>query len=447
MTPERLIRTRTERQNERMQMLTVRPKIAVDPARGNKIRFLLYAHDTFGLGHVRRALSLAAHFTETLPNAQVLIVTGSTLAHSFALPPRTDYIKLPAVTKLSNGSYQSRHLDMEFAAIRDLRATLLLETARAYRPSVFLVDHAPQGLKGEVLPTLAMLRDTQPDCLRVLGLRDIMDASRITRQTWAREGVYATLEHDYDLILVYGSRKLYDIGEEYALPAAVDRRVRYCGYLDRLTEACSTAEAKPIVPSTERLVVLTAGGGGDGFPMMRAYLLGLRQLPALPFSSVLLTGPMMDDDQKRQVHELAAALPDGQVRVENFLTDPLPLLRAADLVVSMAGYNTTCELLALRQRILLVPRAAPREEQLIRASLLAKHGLARMLAMEDLSPEMMIASVQASLLQPRPQEEQLAAAGISFSGQTLAREAIIDELDSLRIQRWSANRRVMAQAA
>jgi predicted glycosyltransferase len=220
-----------------MQMLTVRPRIALDPARGNKIRFLLYAHDTFGLGHLRRTLSLATHFTAALPNAEVLIVTGSPLAHSFTLPPRTDTVKLPAVTKQGNGAYRARNLDLDLSAICDLRATLLLETARAYQPDVFIVDHAPQGLKGEVLPTLAMLRNTQPDCLRVLGLRDIVDASQSVRKTWAQEGIYRTLEHDYDLILVYGSQELYDIGAEYALPAAVEQRVRYCGYLDRLTDA------------------------------------------------------------------------------------------------------------------------------------------------------------------------------------------------------------------
>ena len=440
-----------------MHSLFVRVETAQDQSRGGKIRFLLYCHDTFGLGHVRRALSLAAHFTKTLPNAEVLIATGSPLAHAFAPPPRTDYIKLPSVTKLNNGAYQARTLDMDFAAIRDLRAALLYETARAYRPNVFLVDHAPQGLKGEVLSTLAMLRATQPNCLRVLGLRDIVDASDIIRRAWTQDGVYHTLEYGYDLILVYGSQKLYDIGKEYALPAMVDRRVRYCGYLDRLADVPPTSEATKtnpallaqqcqLFPTADRLVVLTAGGGGDGFPLMYTYLSGLRRLSSIPFSSVLLTGPLMDAEEQHELQKLAATLPAGKVRIESFLPDPLPLLRAADLVVSMAGYNTTCELLALRQRVILVPRATPRQEQLIRASLLAKHGLAQMLQQEQLTPEKLMASVQQLLLQPRPQEGQLSAAGISFQGQMLARQAIMDGLHRLRARTWRSNR-VVALAA
>ena len=53
-------------------------------------RFLFYCHDTFGLGHFRRTLSLAKHFTAMLPGAEALIVTGSPLAHAFELPPRVD---------------------------------------------------------------------------------------------------------------------------------------------------------------------------------------------------------------------------------------------------------------------------------------------------------------------------------------------------------------------
>ncbi len=65
-----------------MQMLPSQHSINVEEFRGKRIRFLLYSHDTFGLGHIRRALSLAEYFTSALPDAQVLIVTGSPFAHS-----------------------------------------------------------------------------------------------------------------------------------------------------------------------------------------------------------------------------------------------------------------------------------------------------------------------------------------------------------------------------
>jgi len=406
------------------------------------LRFLLYCHDTFGLGHFRRALSLAQHFTTTLPGAEALIVTGSPLAHAFELPPRVDYIKLPAVTKRSDGTYAAHSLTLEFSAMRDLRAVLLRETAQAYHPDVFLVDHAPLGLKREALPTLTFLRTMHPTCLCVLGLRDILDASYLVRQSWTQEGVYSTLEQIYHLILVYGSQQFFDIVTEYGLSPTVAQRVRFCGYLDRLKTAFSESVAtytdprvtnlrRELAPYADRLVVLTAGGGGDGFPLMQAYLLGLGRLEKPAFTSVLVTGPLMEANELRMLRELAANLPAGTVRIESFLPNPLLLFASADLVVSMAGYNTVCELLALGQRTLLVPRFTPRQEQLVRATLLAERGLVHMLHPEHLTPERLIDLVLHSLVQPRPRAEQFVEAGIVFHGQTIAAQAMLEGLSAL----------------
>ncbi|MFL5662147.1 MAG: ATP-binding cassette domain-containing protein [Ktedonobacteraceae bacterium] len=217
----------------------------------------------------------------------------------------------------------------------------------------------------------------------MLGLRDILDASHLVRYSWTQEGVYGTLEQLYHLILVYGAQELFDIVKEYALSPTGAQRVHFCGYLDRLKTTFSQSVAthtdlrdtdlrRELAPYTDRLVVLTAGGGGDGFPLMQAYLLGLGRLEKPTFTSVLVTGPLMEANELRMLCELAATLPAGTVRIESFLPNPLLLFAAADLVVSMAGYNTVCELLALGQRTLLVPRFTPRKEQLVRATLLAE---------------------------------------------------------------------------
>ncbi len=408
-------------------------------------RFLLYCHDTFGLGHFRRTLSLAKHITVTLPRTEVLIVTGSPLASAFELPPRVDYIKLPTVTKCSDGTYAAHCLTLEFTAICDLRAALLRETAQAYRPDVFLVDHAPLGLQREALPTLTFLRTMHPTCLCVLGLRDILDVSHLVRHSWTEEGVYSALEQVYHQILVYGSQRFFDIVTEYALSPTIAQRVRFCGYLDRLTTDFSqrvatqtdpgvSALRRELSPYADRLVVLTAGGGGDGFPLMQAYLLGLGRLEKPTFTSVLVTGPLMEANELHRLRELAATLPAGTVRIESFLPDPLLLFAAADLVVSMAGYNTVCELLALGQRTLLVPRFTPRKEQLVRATLLAERGLVHMLHPEHLTPQRLIDLVLHSLLQPRPRAEQLVEAGIVFHGQTIATQAMLEGLSTLHDQ-------------
>ncbi len=51
------------------------------------------------------------------------------------------------------------------------------------------------------------------------------------------------------------------------------------------------------------------------------------------------------------------------------------VMKAADLVISMGGYNTICEILTQKTPALIIPRETPRKEQLIRAERLQKIGL------------------------------------------------------------------------
>ncbi|PCH74771.1 MAG: hypothetical protein COC12_03300, partial [Rhodobacteraceae bacterium] len=73
---------------------------------------MLYSHDTFGLGHLRRSRALAAAITHADPTASALILTGSPVAGRFTFPTRVDHLRLPGVTKLSDGSYVSQSMDM-----------------------------------------------------------------------------------------------------------------------------------------------------------------------------------------------------------------------------------------------------------------------------------------------------------------------------------------------
>jgi predicted glycosyltransferase len=79
----------------------------------------------------------------------------------------------------------------------------------------------------------------------------------------------------------------------------------------------------------------------------------------------------------------------------------LPLLLSqSDVVVSMAGYNTVCELLLFGRRAVLVPRAEPVQEQLIRARLFAERGYFDMVEPDQLTPELLMSRVLSALREP-----------------------------------------------
>jgi predicted glycosyltransferase len=147
------------------------------------------------------------------------------------------------------------------------------------------------------------------------------------------------------------------------------------------------------------LVLVTVGGGGDGFQVLKSYLDMLAQNPSPAFHSLLVTGPLMADHRRGLLRRAASM---NAVTLLEFTPDLLSYMAAADLVVSMAGYNTVCEILSLGKRSVLIPRGHTRAEQRMRASLLAERGLARLLAPEELTPESLRQAIDATLRSPLP---------------------------------------------
>jgi predicted glycosyltransferase len=105
---------------------------------------------------------------------------------------------------------------------------------------------------------------------------------------------------------------------------------------------------------------------------------------------------------QRKRRTLRRAARNGRLTLVEFTPDLVSYLAAADLVVSMAGYNTTCEILSLGKRALFIPRIHVRAEQRMRAERLAARGMARVLLPDDLTPERLMAEIQASLAAPDP---------------------------------------------
>jgi predicted glycosyltransferase len=73
-------------------------------------KILLYSHDTFGLGNIRRTLLLSEELIAQYPGASILIVTGSPMIHAFRIPKGIDYIKLPCLYRVDVGRYAARFL-------------------------------------------------------------------------------------------------------------------------------------------------------------------------------------------------------------------------------------------------------------------------------------------------------------------------------------------------
>ena len=353
---------------------------------GRPPRFLLYSHDSWGLGHLRRSLTIAEELVASFPGAGVLIATGSPCATHFEPAPGIDLVKLPSVSKDGSGAYVPRKLPGDVERVVRLRARLLLEAYRGFAPDLVLVDHQVVGLMGEALPLLEQTRrDRVP---AVLGIRDIIDAPEVVAREWGSAGARWALREGYDRVCVYGAPEVFDPRAEYPIPPELGPALEFTGYVVRP----SAPRRRRPVPSLRPQVLVTMGGGEDGAERVSTYLGALEQAPA-DWDSTVVLGPMLAAPAARQLKRRARLI--GGVRVHRFHDDLPGLLADSQAVVGMAGYNTVAEILDSGKPAVFLPRTHPRREQLLRASRLAALGLARSLC--EPTPAVLRAAVEATL--------------------------------------------------
>lgn len=380
-------------------------------------KVLIYSHDSFGLGHLRRCRAIAHSLVDTYKGMSVLILSGSPIIGQFDFKARVGFICIPGVVKLRNGDYTSLGLHIDINQTLAIRASIIQHTAEIYSPDIFLVDKEPLGLRGEVEQTLKLmkLRGTT----NVLGLRDIMDDSEALQVEWARKQVVPALNDLYEEIWIYGSESIVNPIQGIELPETTRKKMRYLGYLKR---QLSANDYSPGEHGEQPYLLITTGGGGDGELMVdwviRAYekaqanknkgnidgrnkTEGNKTSENELLSGLIVLGPFMSKLAQRGFRTRIRKIP--QLDVKTFDNSIEVLMAKATGVVAMGGYNTFCEILSFDKRAILVPRETPRMEQRIRANHASAQGLLTMLKCGDAdNTQLMIDALKSLPDQPLP---------------------------------------------
>lgn len=364
------------------------------PVVGNKAltdapKILLYSHDTFGLGNIKRTLLLAQNLRNEYAKASVLIITGSPVIHAFRMSEGIDYVKLPSIDRTQAETYEPLLLTECSKEIRLTRSAIIEKIVASFAPDLMIVDKRAAGINGELITALRSLRLENASTKIVLGLRDILDAPGRTSRVLKENGTFDVIEEFYDEVWVYGAREIFDTVKEYDFPKSICEKTRYCGYLKRPI-------AERNFKHNEFRVLVTTGGGGDGSRMIETYLDCVSLLlEEIECHSTVVFGPQMPAQQREELTRRYGTA--GNIELVDFDPDLTQRYSEADVVVSMAGYNTVCELLSLNKSAVLVPRSEPVMEQLIRARLLAKNGFFQMIEPSDLDPSTMKNRIIAAL--------------------------------------------------
>lgn len=353
-----------------------------------------YVQNLLGIGHLRRAAVLAKAMSEA--GLKVDFVAGGMPVAGLDFGGAR-LVQLPPVR--SADERFSALLDGEGRPIdeawRQRRRAALLEAFAASDPDALMIELYPFGRRAfrfELQPLLeaASARPGRPAIL--CSVRDILvEKAKPGRAEEAAELV----ERHFDAVLVHGDPSVAAFSASFPAAERIAERLRYTGYV--VEEA--RAEAAASGPAPEGEVLVSAGGGAVGRPLVEAAL-AARPLSAargLPWRLVL--GPQYPEPEASRL--LAEAGPG--LAVERFRPELAQLFGRCALSISQAGYNTVLELVSAGARAIVVPFSAGAEsEQAARARLLERRGLLTVVEEAMLAPDTLAAAIDRALTRPRP---------------------------------------------
>jgi predicted glycosyltransferase len=116
-----------------------------------------------------------------------------------------------------------------------------------------------------------------------------------------------------------------------------------------------------------------------------------------PCVLTVITGPFMPVELIADLERRAGRLP---IQMLEAVADSVSYISAADLVIAMAGYNTTVEILRMKTPAILIPRAGPSAEQRTRAKLFAERHWVDMIDPDELTSENLARCISVHLMHP-----------------------------------------------
>ncbi|MDF2764418.1 MAG: hypothetical protein K0S81_1412 [Rhodospirillales bacterium] len=356
-------------------------------------RVFFYVQNLLGIGHLRRAAVLAKAMAEA--GLAVDFVAGGMPVAGLEFG-RARLVQLPPV----------RSADERFSALldergrpideawRQRRRAALLDAFAASSPDILLIELYPFGRRSfrfELQPLLEAA-SARPDRPAILcSVRDILVEKA---KPGRAEEAAALVERHFDTVLVHGDPAVAPFSASFPAASRIAEKLRYTGYVVEPRPA-----AEPSGPVPEGEVLVSAGGGAVGRPLVEAALAARPRSAArdLPWRVVL--GPQYPEAEAARL--LASAGPG--FAVERFRPDLASLFGRCALSISQAGYNTILELVAAGARAIVVPFSAGAEsEQGVRARLFEQRGFVTVVEERALGPESLAAAIDRVLAQPRP---------------------------------------------
>jgi predicted glycosyltransferase len=344
------------------------------------MKIIQYCQHVLGIGHYFRTIEIC----RALEKHEVILVTGGARVN-VPLPNNIREIRLPELMMDSEfKNIFSTQAAESVDQVKEERQKSLWDLFEKESPDLFIVELYPFGRKAfrfELDPVLKGIRRKKlSPSLVVCSLRDILVEKKDTGLYENR--VVKILNSYFDALLIHADPRLLKLDETFSGIDNISVPLYYTGFVSPRPQPDARLKFRQQlgIRKDEKLLIASAGGGKVGGPLLKAVAEAFKMMDN-EVQLHIFTGPFLNDE----AFAFLKTFSSPKIRVSRFTSDFLSFLAAADLSVSMAGYNTCMNIMAAQVPALVWPFGQNREQQ-IRAARLSRLGGMRVLEDDDLNP-------------------------------------------------------------
>jgi len=346
------------------------------------MKIAYYCQHVLGVGHFYRSLEICR--TCAIDHEVTMIVGGPEVSCN---EPGLSFLQLPGLKMDSEfNSLVPCEPGTDLEEIKQRRQEKLLHFVERYQPDSLIIELYPLGRKAfrfELEPLLKSVRERNVPCRIYCSLRDILVEKTEGLEKFEQRAV-DSLNKFFDGLLVHGDRELVTLDQTFGKLDQVQVPIHYTGYVTPRPTAHSRKRIRSILALTpdQKLVVASIGSGSVGAELLQAVVEASAFFSDRANSFLqIFTGPYLADDLFDKLLKSQSRL----LRVQRFTDEFIDWLGAADLSVSMAGYNTCMNTLAAGVPGLLYPFGQNREQRM-RVDKLTGNSSINLLEKKDLAP-------------------------------------------------------------
>lgn len=343
------------------------------------MKMAMYWHNGRSLGHTAENAKIANALVKDFENTFFAGLSGAFKGLDM-LPSRVDMFKLPSFSNYDRkeGWNYMGNQGLPVGSLFKLRAKLLYDYLECYKPNVFMVNHIPNGLYDELLPSLKLPHDN----LRILTLRGILFDKEKTEREYFKGDSAKLLNDYYDDIIVHIDPDIFSLEEHYDIPEVIKERIHYVGYLSPQMLMTRDECRKDLGLDQGKKIIVASMAGGQGALDIWMKIYDALMVCQDSFDECyFITGPYLEYESKITLKSIQES--NVKIKVIEYVSNMQKWMTASDLFIGAAGSSMLGEIISTSCNALVIPRQVREIEQYVHSCELTKRGIVRMSSLSE----------------------------------------------------------------